>query len=967
MGRDYTIPGIMGDAANSDDSGYDLSMDHPGYTLPFSNIAYHLYPENNDLSTRNNAAVAERAFQRIEDSYEEYERMTDVFQVELDRRQQLADVRKERERAAKEERQRQLKETKRKSKKRAASVSIASSSASSSSAPTPSLLATSVPSFSSSWLSKTPQHQHRSIRKKRKQGIPVHPSVVDRIPGITLRIQPDLEQQLQVEIVKNVDDYQDEESLMVTVPEDMELDSPMDMDLMVPRATREGSTSSVSGRSSSIGSREEPLSPPRRSRTELDLDMIRKSIESGRPSYVPLLSSPWQSSMPTESFLYQQLKQEDMDDGQDLRMASNSGASHLYQKHQHQNGFGNGSRSLDLKVPTESGLRLSSEDSDDHLEQENSRTPTAVVKRAESPLSWNNFSTRECKVNKVIGRYDPEFELLEGIVQEAVARQYAAAHHPSANEEPSDREGSQTKDQKNRQSSSHRQENDGSFVIPAAQRTIGTRNSSRRQGGLASVTETSTTTTSLSPKKTRATRSRTHYGDGEIDRGTGVELVEAYDDIERVLKEKRQRKREERRRAESEAASMNENMSEAGRDEDNGYQDDHEVGLGDDIMNEEEDAKGHAEICQSSLEPQKQQPASRFKKPPPLSSAALQNDITQENRSRATPTSPPSPPHSRQVTPSKGESTVTSRRASLSLPHGRGGAHVMSHAESDTTSTPPTTPTRTTISDNANPGQDQQFHTAALPVAGKTRSRARSLSIMSESDKSTSMGFFEHALDLMEAKRKAALAKKKAAAATAAAAPSHAIATAASASASISTSINDTLDPNELERELKNLSSKSTETCVASNLPKSSKSLPGRVLRRVRSQHHDPFYVTEPTTSSARADKDSRNLDSKDGDVLIDLLDPDCTSCRLELSVDERRSWKQARMAGEVQLNPRTWSRTAILCDACRTQYQRHRLRCTQCFYIPVMTSTQDEDDALKAGDTCIRCKAGTWLKENIA
>ncbi|KAF9190576.1 hypothetical protein BGZ51_008427 [Haplosporangium sp. Z 767] len=964
MVQDYTIPGVVGHATNSDDSGYDLSMDHPGYTLPFSNITYHFYPENSDLSTRNNAAVAERAFQRIEDSYEEYERMADVFQVELDRRQQLADERKGREKAAKEERQRQLREAKRKSKKRA---------------PTPPLLSTSVPSFPSSWFSETPQHQHRSMRKKRKQGIPVHPSVVDRIPGITFKIQPDLEQQLQVEIVKNVDDYQDEESLMITIPEDMELNNPLDMDFMVPRAAREGSTSSVSGHStsSSIGSREEPLSPPRRSRTELDLDKIRKSIESGRPSYV---SSSWSSFMPTESFLYQQFKQEDMDDGQDLRTASNSDANHLYQKHQHQNGYdyGYGSRSLDLKIPIVSGLRLSSEDADDYLERENSmplsatvgsiawtRTPTAVVKRAESPLSWNNFSTRECKVNKVIGKHDPEFELLEGIVQEKIARQYAAAHPPFANEEPSDREGSQVKDQKNRQLSSHRQENDGSFAIPAAQRTIGTRNSSRRQNGLASVTETSTTTTSSSPKRTRATRSRTHHADGETDRGAKMELVEAYDDIERVLKEKRQRRREERRRAESEAASMNENMSEAGRDEDNEHQDDHEVSLEDDVMDEEGSTKGHAEICQFSLRRQEQQSASRFKKPPPLSSAALQSDIAQENRSRATPTSPPSPPHSRQVTPSKGESTATSRRTSLSLPHGRGGVHAVLHTGSDTTSTPPTTPTRATTSHNANCGQDQQFHTAALPVAGKTRSRARSLSIMSESDKSTSMGFFEHALDLMETKRKAALAKKKAAAA--AAAPSHTIATATSANTSISTSINDTFDPNELERELKNLSSKSTETCMASNLPKSSKSLPGRVLRRVRSQHHDPFYVAEPTASSARADKNSRNLDSKDGDVLIDLLDPDCTSCRLELSVDERREWKQARMAGEIQLNPRTWSRTAILCDACRTQYQRHRLRCTQCFYIPVMTSAQDEDEVLRAGGTCIRCKAGTWLKENIA
>ncbi|KAI7823808.1 hypothetical protein BC939DRAFT_450873 [Gamsiella multidivaricata] len=151
------------------------------------------------------------------------------------------------------------------------------------------------------------------------------------------------------------------------------------------------------------------------------------------------------------------------------------------------------------------------------------------------------------------------------------------------------------------------------------------------------------------------------------------------------------------------------------------------------------------------------------------------------------------------------------------------------------------------------------------------------------------------------------------------------------------------------------------------NLPKSSKFLPGRVLRKARPRAQDLQYVTDASNvglssgSVSTADRGHRESMADDDE----MLDPDCTSCRLVLNGFDKLLWKQARQAGEVNLNPKRWGKTAILCIACRMQYQRHHLRCTQCFYVPVIAEEMlGRPGAPKAGGTCSRCRAGTWLQE---
>ncbi|KAG0292255.1 hypothetical protein BGZ97_005640, partial [Linnemannia gamsii] len=96
---------------------YDMDMDmtanHSEYSYPITNITYHLpdspHPDRG-------AAVAQKAFQRILDSYDENERLADAFQVELDKRTQIANERKAEERKIRAERQRLAREERRNKK-----------------------------------------------------------------------------------------------------------------------------------------------------------------------------------------------------------------------------------------------------------------------------------------------------------------------------------------------------------------------------------------------------------------------------------------------------------------------------------------------------------------------------------------------------------------------------------------------------------------------------------------------------------------------------------------------------------------------------------------------------------------------------------------------------------------------------------------------------------------------------------
>lgn len=82
-------------------------LPNPVYQPPVSNIAYHVYNPEDDLERVQ--AVSQRAFQRIMDSYTEYERLADHFQVEHDKHQKLVRERKEREKLLKQQQKKQSK------------------------------------------------------------------------------------------------------------------------------------------------------------------------------------------------------------------------------------------------------------------------------------------------------------------------------------------------------------------------------------------------------------------------------------------------------------------------------------------------------------------------------------------------------------------------------------------------------------------------------------------------------------------------------------------------------------------------------------------------------------------------------------------------------------------------------------------------------------------------------------------
>ncbi|KAF9580390.1 hypothetical protein BGW38_002986 [Lunasporangiospora selenospora] len=142
----------------------------------------------------------------------------------------------------------------------------------------------------------------------------------------------------------------------------------------------------------------------------------------------------------------------------------------------------------------------------------------------------------------------------------------------------------------------------------------------------------------------------------------------------------------------------------------------------------------------------------------------------------------------------------------------------------------------------------------------------------------------------------------------------------------------------------------------SSNLPKSSKSLPGRVLRRTRNSTGGAHYHWDGTGHEGSG----AGIDGMtEEEAILSALNPDCTSCRLELSKADKAAWKHAQDQGEIRL-PKMWGTHAILCTACRLQYLEHHFRCTACFYVPVRT------EMAASGALCSRCRAGTWLMETV-
>ncbi|KAF8976794.1 hypothetical protein BGZ46_007959 [Entomortierella lignicola] len=1165
-----------------------MQSDHV-YRLPVSNIAYHVYNPEDDITRTK--AISRRAFKRTMDDYQNYEHLADLFQVEFDKREQQMRERKELNRSLKNQKKsikrsqslrsqdtlqssqperHSLRRHLRNSSANASNNTIADESKSQVSEEKPSGSLKRTRRNSDISISDTsgygddevkllplppkPGHQSNSNssrhggfglgihpndrslsnspalpltpsprltpsesrnehsttesetglmiqstadsssnspgngltttvlalpghmiigRRKRKQAIPVHPSVVDRIPGITLRIQRErLGDQLQVEILKNVEDYR----------------SRLESD----------------------------LSPALKLQATQDLRKVKESIESGRPGYA---TYPAQATL----LLHR------LEDSPDMNgSTSNSGTSST-------NGWNKdtdtANRNTLLWHQSASSSMASLTRASSHTGSVDSLAAMTDLFDARSlPLSWENFSTRECAVNKVVGKHDKDLNLLEEVVQEVITRQH---HQQSQTNQERDHESSVVSplNPQRRPSgiSTGQTTVTGASTPTSAPALVSSSTASANARTLKSSGAPSSPTMRSAP--TRSTRSRRHVSDQNGDTVVGENELVAHEDIEFVLKQKRRRKLEERRRQGSKASSKDGEDEEDIEDE--GERDEKvtmkieiceelkDMDMSQDIYNEDNDLKKSNEIhsdgdreggdgdvpmikankiqrkrrislTESDVSTTGRRPTeeqvivstrtrgasvrsrhhnddyvyegltsssdsvdtgddddyrdksyrglnqprrksinmepindSELKIASELESTlesaeateskvalelkkALESKKASESRKSLEPKADIKPLLKRRGTQVKRPDSMqlqqTHRyRLPISVPivssegrrrtkklWSRGRNSRKEDEVVDTTSdedsidedtdngkkmsraksgrSVPKTPAEITtdmseFSDSELPiATDKNAHripptqnvrismTAPTDVSspapksantstpfsievkntassssvresgGRTRARARSFSSTIDTDDKTK--FFENALEVIDQKRRETLARKRAA--------REAEERERQELELREQHEKDIKEEKERMEALVQLQQQEKAPKIeASNLPKSSKSLPGRVLRRTKA----------------------------DGSTVKGSVDPDCTSCRLELSADDKILWKGAQESGEIQL-PKTWGTHAILCTACRLQYLDHHWRCTACFYVP---SKEEMTTA-----SCSRCKAGTWLRENV-
>ncbi|KAF9100304.1 hypothetical protein BGX29_006736, partial [Mortierella sp. GBA35] len=357
-------------------------------------------------------------------------------------------------------------------------------------------LAASTTSSSSFAVPSLPQHLSPSGtgtgRRKRKQAIPVHPSVVERIPGITLKIQRERQgDQLEVEILKTLDDYGG------------------------PQSGNDGMQS-----------------PASKLQATQDLRKVRESIDSGRAGYA--YSSPTGGSGPTQQQtpgLYGRL---------DSTVASN---------------YPN--RSLDWSKSLPGSLSSLSWTSSNTNSTENLTAMQESIDARSMPLSWENFSTRECVVNKLVGKHDRDLNILEEVVQDAIARQQYAIHLQHEQEEQE-----RLRAQSLTPVDSHRG------------LSVGFTGSDNGATGEASNNHHPTSSRASKPvapstMRTRSTPARATRSKAQSS-SRGGHLV-AHEDIERILKQKRRRQREEQRRRQSSKTSSKDGEEDEDNDEERDY------------------------------------------------------------------------------------------------------------------------------------------------------------------------------------------------------------------------------------------------------------------------------------------------------------------------------------------------------------------------------------------------------------
>ncbi|KAF9289146.1 hypothetical protein BGZ68_009929 [Mortierella alpina] len=757
-------------------------------------------------------------------------------------------------------------------------------------------------------------------RRKRKQAIPVNPSVVERMPGITLRIQRELKgSQLEVEILKNVDDY---------------------------------GWDSLSSQG-----------PHSRLQAIEDIQKVEESIRSGRqPMTCHRRVSDWNRSLSTS-------------------LASLSWST------------SNASSSTSL---------ASIQD---------------LIDARSLPLSWENFSTRECVVNKVIGKHDNDLHILEEVVQGTIARnQYNTLDLDEEQPRHRGREHEITPRASTTPTRRHSDASTGaSTAAAAAAASVGGR-SAKTSG-----TSAPTTTRTLPARATRS-RTHVSRDSQSGKRGASLLVHDDLEQVlkhkrRRKLAERRRlgsktsskdgidddeedeyddeegTQREEGRRA----LKVSKEMSEGDQEEEHeggdvrmnnrGQQQRKRQLSWTDKGSASQDA--HESPGKSLPEPADKRPVSRsgqeeIESSTTSSSSDVDNSeddylnsrerLARSRRRTKVSKGPsavdvadiPAKPKARRKsesdtrTPLKPQHIVTTATAQESIAKGRRtkkawgrGRNSRKEDEVGTTTDEssdddgdldgdeaadgeplrqsaasaaktqgtanhlplmalsPSIRTRKLSSIADTPPQTPLSASSAtgitLDSGGRTRGRGRSFSGDSSLQGGDKNRFFDLALDTMNQKRRDALAKKRA--------------------AKVEAKGREQREKADKER----LEEAKSQKVEASNLPKSSKSLPGRVLRRTR----------------------------MDGAAEEGSVDPDCTSCRMELKAADKDAWKIAQELGEIQL-PKMWGVHAILCTTCRLQYLDHHSRCTACFYVPVM------EEMAVSGSSCSRCKAGTWLTETV-
>ncbi|KAK3825474.1 MAG: hypothetical protein J3Q66DRAFT_384668 [Benniella sp.] len=913
-------------------AGMESNHSQPGhaYRLPMTNIAYHIHDDLDRAQT-----ISRQAFQRTLSSYHEHEELADLFQIELDKRERETQERKGLEKSVKTQKHKSskrihqgraldrtqppppperqslrrhlrstgtthisglgtpeggkdtlsvdsaekgvgnLKRSRRNSdisnsdnsgygdddmrlllptpsprltpsesrnENQGSNDSGSDPSNRSSDQLAPSHISGASQASTSSTASPSQWGHTTTGRRKRKQVVPVHPSIVERMPGITLRIQRELQGDLlQIEILKNLEDYRGHQG-------------------------DKSSSSEIQGAQ--------------------DLKKIKESIDSGRHG---IMSHP-------------------VDAAAGLRSQSLS-----------------------------SSLASLTWTSSNGGSAESLTTMGDAIDDRSLPLTWENFSTRDCVVNKVIGKYDEELDILEGVVQDAVARKQQTQYALQQQQER-EREESPIPNQSPRKSLGTSAGSGAASTVVAASPNL---RATRASGAVSS---------NISSRfvPARATRSRRSTSD-KHENGLEAEgdLV-TQQDTEYALKQRRKKRMEERdlegskddeggddgdgataqvssesaispwreiwrfrgSRSGFEATKCNRNW---GNDACRGFQ-------------EKENTIGFKVLGRTCPETSPWIQNIRYSS----SNWIFREDLcsvkfTSEDKYASDGTRRNKKLWSRGRNTRKEDEVVdtTSDATSDSDAHDTDDNRRMplvKHIQS--TRSIPLTVNEQLIVRNTPQGTSgsSRENSGSYDSGGRTRARARSFSnTIVTTDK---VNFFESALDVIDQKRRESIAKKKAAKA-------------------------ETEERERQEREQREQREKEAkerqetlfrlqeqakaQKIEASNLPKSSKSLPGRVLRRSRT----------------------------DGSTDEGSVDPDCTSCRLELSTDDRALWKAACEQGEIWL-PKTWGTHAILCTTCRQQYLDHHSRCTACFYVPV------KEEMVTSGASCSRCKAGTWLTEAV-